>query len=134
MKKLLLSITLLCAAMVSAQEAPEKLPMDPEVRYGRLDNGLTYYIRHNEQPKQRAEFHIAQAVGAILEEHAEGHHEIAQLLMEREVITSDDVERILGPRPWKSRGDELLEVNAALAESEKPKKRTRKKKTNEEDI
>ena len=68
MKKLLLSITLLCAAMVSAQEAPEKLPMDPEVRYGRLDNGLTYYIRHNEQPKQRAEFHIAQAVGAILEE------------------------------------------------------------------
>ena len=68
MKKLLLSITLLCATMVSAQEAPEKLPMDPEVRYGRLDNGLTYYIRHNEQPKQRAEFHIAQAVGAILEE------------------------------------------------------------------
>ena len=69
MKKLLLNIALLCAAMmVSAQEAPEKLPMDPEVRYGKLDNGLTYYIRHNEQPKQRCEFHIAQAVGAILEE------------------------------------------------------------------
>ena len=50
----MLSIMLLCAAvMVSAQEAPEKLPMDPEVRYGKLDNGLTYYIRHNEQPKQR---------------------------------------------------------------------------------
>ena len=65
----MLSIMLLCAAvMVSAQEAPEKLPMDPEVRYGKLDNGLTYYIRHNEQPKQRCEFHIAQAVGAILEE------------------------------------------------------------------
>ena len=69
MKKLLLNIVLLCAAMsLAAQEAPEKLPMDPEVRYGKLDNGLTYYIRHNEQPKQRAEFHIAQAVGAILEE------------------------------------------------------------------
>ena len=69
MKKLLLNIAMLFAAMmVSAQEAPEKLPMDPEVRYGKLDNGLTYYIRHNEQPKQRAEFHIAQAVGAILEE------------------------------------------------------------------
>ena len=69
MKKLLLNIALLCAAMtISAQEAPEKLPMDPEVRFGKLDNGLTYYIRHNEQPKQRAEFHIAQAVGAILEE------------------------------------------------------------------
>ena len=69
MKKILLSITLLSAAMMmSAQQAPEKLPMDPEVRYGKLDNGLTYYIRHNEQPKQRCEFHIAQAVGAILEE------------------------------------------------------------------
>ena len=65
----MLNIVLLCAAMmVSAQEAPEKLPMDPDVRYGKLDNGLTYYIRHNEQPKQRCEFHIAQAVGAILEE------------------------------------------------------------------
>ena len=56
------------ALMIAAQEAPAKLPVDPEVRYGKLDNGLTYYIRHNEQPKQRCEFHIAQAVGAILEE------------------------------------------------------------------
>jgi len=53
---------------VSAQDALVKLPLDPDVRYGKLDNGLTYYIRHNEQPKQRAEFHIAQSVGAILEE------------------------------------------------------------------
>ena len=68
-KRILLNIALLCAAMtMSAQQAPEKLAVDPEVRYGKLDNGLTYYIRHNEQPKQRCEFHIAQAVGAILEE------------------------------------------------------------------
>jgi cell division protease FtsH len=66
----------------------------------------------------------------ILTDNAEGHHQIAQLLIDREVITSEDVERILGPRPWKSRGDELLEVNAAIAEAEKPKKRGgRKKKT-----
>ena len=52
---------------LSAQEM-EKLPIDAQVRYGKLDNGLTYYIRHNEQPKQRCEFHIAQAVGAVLEE------------------------------------------------------------------
>jgi len=65
----------------------------------------------------------------ILTEHEEGHHQIAQLLIEREVITSEDVKNILGPRPWKSRGDELLEVNAALAEAEKPKKRTRRRKT-----
>ena len=68
MRKLLLNIVLLCAAMTVSAQAPEKLPIDPEVRYGQLDNGLTYYIRHNEQPKQRCEFHIAQAVGAILEE------------------------------------------------------------------
>ena len=69
MKRILLNIALLTAAMMmSAQQAPEKLAIDPDVRYGKLDNGLTYYIRHNEQPKQRAEFHIAQAVGAILEE------------------------------------------------------------------
>ena len=64
----------------------------------------------------------------ILTEQAEGHHQIAQLLIDREVITSEDVERILGPRPWKSRGDELLEVNAAIAEAEKPKKRAPRKK------
>ena len=50
-----------------AQESAQ-IPVDPKVRIGKLSNGLTYYIRHNEQPKQRAEFHIAQAVGAILEE------------------------------------------------------------------
>ena len=70
----------------------------------------------------------------ILTDNAEGHHQIAQLLIDREVITSEDVERILGPRPWKSRGDELLEVNAALAEAEKaakPKKRAPRKKKDE---
>lgn len=67
----------------------------------------------------------------ILTDYADGHHQIAELLIEREVITSEDVERILGPRPWKSRGDELLEANAALAEAEqaaKPKKRAPRKK------
>ena len=42
MKRLLFNIALLCAAItLVAQEAPEKLPMDPDVRYGKLDNGLT---------------------------------------------------------------------------------------------
>ena len=70
----------------------------------------------------------------ILTQYADGHHQIAQLLIEHEVITSEDVERILGPRPWKSRGDELLEVNAAIAEAEKAatkKKRAPRKKKEE---
>ena len=68
MKKIVYSLLMVVVAMSLNAQEPEKMPMDPEVRYGKLDNGLTYYIRHNEQPKQRAEFHIAQAVGAILEE------------------------------------------------------------------
>ena len=44
------------------------LPVDKNVRIGQLDNGLTYYIRHNALPEKRVEFHIAQKVGSILEE------------------------------------------------------------------
>ena len=40
---------------------------DPNLRTGKLDNGLTYYIRHNEYPKGQADFHIAQKVGAVQE-------------------------------------------------------------------
>jgi len=70
MKKLFLTaIAVLLAVLAIAQNPMEQpVPMDPTVRYGKLDNGLTYYIRHNEKPAQRCEFHIAQAVGAILEE------------------------------------------------------------------
>ena len=47
----------------------------------------------------------------ILAEHAEGHHRLAEMLIEREVITHEDVQSVLGPRPWKSRGDQILEDN-----------------------
>lgn len=40
---------------------------DPSFRIGKLPNGLTYYIRHNEEPKERASFYIIQNVGALLE-------------------------------------------------------------------
>ena len=49
------------------QQAMASLPNDPAVRVGHLDNGLTYYIRHNELPKGRAEFYLATNVGAIQE-------------------------------------------------------------------
>jgi len=42
-------------------------PTDPAVRIGKLSNGMTYYIRHNEEPKERASFYIIQNVGALLE-------------------------------------------------------------------
>ena len=54
---------------VNAQEMQlPPIPVDPAVRIGHLDNGLTYYIRHNEKPENRVEFYIAQKVGSIQEE------------------------------------------------------------------
>ena len=47
---------------------------------------------------------------SILSEHAEGHAQLAQLLIDREVIFADDVEKIFGKRPWTSRAEELLEA------------------------
>ena len=70
----------------------------------------------------------------ILEENAEGHNKLAALLIEKEVITSEDVEAVLGARPWTSRTDEIIESNEAMkakddeAKGEKKKRAPRKKK------
>ncbi|MBO5001498.1 MAG: ATP-dependent zinc metalloprotease FtsH [Prevotella sp.] len=58
----------------------------------------------------------------ILTEHKDGHAELAQLLVDREVIFADDVERIFGKRPWASRAEELLEAQQR-AEAEAMAKR-----------
>ena len=47
---------------------------------------------------------------SILTEHKEGHAQLAQLLIDREVIFAEDVEKIFGKRPWISRSEELLEA------------------------
>ena len=47
----------------------------------------------------------------ILKEHSEGHNQLADLLMTREVIFAEDVERIFGKRPWVSRSEEIIEDN-----------------------
>ena len=66
MRKVLIFIAAMFMASVlgSAQNA---LPNDPAVKVGKLDNGMTYYIRHNDKPAQRAEFYLATHVGAIQE-------------------------------------------------------------------
>ena len=46
----------------------------------------------------------------ILEDHRDGHAQLADLLVAREVIFADDVEKIFGKRPWASRSEELLEA------------------------
>lgn len=47
----------------------------------------------------------------ILSRYAKEHNQIRDLLVEKEVIFHDDVEKILGPRKWKSRTDEIIEIN-----------------------
>lgn len=66
-KHFLMFVLAMVATSAFAQSMPE-LPMDPATRKGKLANGLTYYIRHNEWPEHMANFYIAQRVGSIQEE------------------------------------------------------------------
>ncbi|MBQ1702262.1 MAG: hypothetical protein II023_10390, partial [Prevotella sp.] len=69
MRKLFVTLLLTIVGTMSmlAQMGMPSIPNDPDVRVGKLDNGLTYYIRHNNWPENRAEFYIAQKVGSIQE-------------------------------------------------------------------
>lgn len=67
-KTFLLTIMLLGMQAVFAQMPVQELPFDPDVVKGTLPNGLTYFIQHNENPKERAFFYIAQKVGSLQEE------------------------------------------------------------------
>ena len=58
-------------AMVAQEMQMPPIPVDPAVRIGKLDNGLTYYIRHNEYPEHVANFYIAQRVGSINEDESQ---------------------------------------------------------------
>lgn len=69
MKRLTSLATLLLLVVVCAfsQMQPTPLALNPDVKSGKLPNGLSYYIMHNEKPKDRANFYIAQKVGSALE-------------------------------------------------------------------
>ena len=73
MKRLIFAIvailTLGVASTAFAQIDPQQpIPADKAIRTGKLENGLTYYIRHNEKPKGMANFYIVHDVGAIQED------------------------------------------------------------------
>ena len=70
LRKLLVAVLVFFAGLAQAQQMPP-IPVDPDVRIGKLDNGLTYYIRHNNWPENRADFYIAQKVGSIQEEESQ---------------------------------------------------------------
>lgn len=58
---------------------------------------------------------------SILKENADKHRQLAELLLEREVIFTEDVERIFGPRPWKKREDEIADEEKESEAAEAPK-------------
>jgi len=84
MKRFFLTLSALAAAAVLSLQAQAQqptreqmeayisqmpqIPNTDQVRIGHLDNGLTYYLRHNELPKGRAEFYLATDAGAVLEQ------------------------------------------------------------------
>ena len=51
LKKLFVAVLLLISTVAQAQQLPD-MPVDPKVRIGKLSNGLTYYIRHNNWPEK----------------------------------------------------------------------------------
>ncbi len=68
--KSFISIIILLLFAISSQaqiDLSKQAPIDPDFRIGKLDNGLTYFIRQNKEPEKRASFYIIQNVGAILE-------------------------------------------------------------------
>jgi zinc protease len=68
LRLLLFSLVLMIGMDGFAQKAvATKLPVSPRVRIGKLPNGITYYIRHNEEPKDRAELRLVVHAGSILE-------------------------------------------------------------------
>ena len=78
MKKLLTLFMLLAVvgSMVFAQgekksDLSAKVPVDKKVRIGKLDNGLTYYIRANKMPENRIQFRMVTNAGSILEDESQ---------------------------------------------------------------
>lgn len=66
------------AASISLTNAQTPLPNDPAVRVGKLDNGMTYFIRHNELPKSKCEFYLVSKAGGINQ--GEGQDGLAHFL------------------------------------------------------
>ena len=104
---------------------------------GRYDMGITkpYSEKTAEVIDSETSAIIAEQMARakqILLENAEGHNKLAELLIEKEVITSEDVEAVLGARPWSSRQDEIVAANEALQAEEKQKKKRAPRKKKEE--
>ena len=68
MKKLLLAAIAFIFVLPAFGQQLQPLPTDPTIKIGKLENGMTYFIRHNDKPAKRCEFYLATNVGAFQEE------------------------------------------------------------------
>ncbi|MCR4659985.1 MAG: hypothetical protein K5650_06780 [Bacteroidales bacterium] len=50
-----------------ASDLTAKVPLDKKVRYGKLDNGFTYYVRNNKKPEKMIQFRLVSNAGSIME-------------------------------------------------------------------
>ncbi|WP_297720594.1 ATP-dependent zinc metalloprotease FtsH [uncultured Porphyromonas sp.] len=129
----LMKVTRMAQAMVTYFGMSEKLP---NINYEDNQNEYGFTKPYSEATAKMIDEEVLKIINIqyerakqILMEHKEGHQKIADLLFTREVIFTEDVEQILGKRPWKSRADQLLDAenNAKLeqpSDDATPKEKT----------
>lgn len=114
-------------AMVAYYGMSEKIPnMSYYDSSGNSDYGFTkpYSEKTAELIDSEAKEIVAiqyERAKNILKEHTKGHNELAELLIEKEVIFAEDLERIFGKRPWTSRSEELMAINDKLKKENEEK-------------
>lgn len=107
-------VTRMARAMVTYFGMSEKLP---NINYEDPQNESGFTKPFSEDTAKLIDEEVLKIINKqydralqILTENREGHKALAELLFQKEVIFSEDVEQILGKRPWKSRADEILEA------------------------
>ncbi len=111
-------VTKLAYAMITYYGMSDKLP---NLNYAdSQSDGYTFQKPYSEETAVIIDQEVSKLIATqyarakeLLTQYAEQHHQLAQLLLEREVIYTEDVEAILGKRQWISRSDELDALNEA---------------------
>lgn len=130
-------VTRLAYAMVSVYGMSDKLPNLNY--YAMQQDGYNFAKPYSEKTAEMIDVEASRIIEEqynrakeILQEYKEGHSQIAELLISREVIYTDDVAKILGKRKWTSRADELMEINELKRKEEAAKKAVEASKETED--
>ena len=109
--------TRMAYAMVTYYGMSERIP---NISYYDSNESYGFTKPYSEQRAQQIDDEVQQIINTqydrarqVLQEHVDGHHQLAELLLQREVIFTEDAERIFGKRPWQSRTDTLEQESAA---------------------